>query len=391
MATIAEIAARAGLSASTVSLVLRKKPPYSEEAARKVAEAAKALNHKTDTPTVTARDVAAYAGVSVATVSNVINGYPVSAEYRAMVNEAIQALGYEPPVRKEVRQKKQNKIIIVDDFSNKNMTSGILSTLEQSPYEPLLFCRDMCTADDLTALLESREAQGVIFCNCSEKAMVPEISLRFPAIQCGFYSDEAGGNIVAPDYEWCAYEMTRQLLQTGKQHIALIAYGSTSNTYTTLCTEGYSRALRESGLEPRSEWILGSGSVFDGSFGTLPEIYYEEQSRILSTLMGAPGQTPNGFVFLNSYFALIYQHILQARGYQIPQQLTLGCLSSTMRCACDPPFAVIGQPCLDVGVEAVRQLIARIENPNLAPRRILFRPEKTRGDLLTGRGTDTTV
>ena len=46
---------------------------------------------------VTIRDVAARAGVALSSVSRVLSGHPdVSASMRAKVEEAAQALGYEP-------------------------------------------------------------------------------------------------------------------------------------------------------------------------------------------------------------------------------------------------------------------------------------------------------
>ena len=372
MATLAEIAACAGLAPSTVSLVLRKKGPYSEEAARKVEEAVEKLKHDVQASPVTVRDVAARAGVSAATVSNVINGYPVSKAYRTRVEQAIAELGYRPPV-KTVPPARQNAVLLVDDFSNPNMFSGVYSALEEEELEPVLLNCDTCRESDILSRLERREALGVIFCNCYGKDMVGRISERFPVVQCGYYEEIERGDIVATDYEWCAYRMTRELLQAGKHRIVLVTAGARGEAYRSLCERGYLRALLEAGMDTSAKQVLSPPVPVQPETGF--GIDYDTHEALLRPLMEQQAeQRPDGFLFVDDHFALLYLQILQRMGFRIPEDVSIGALSvGILQRMCKPCIAGMTQSCVDIGVEVVKQLLSRIADPNLAQRRTLFR------------------
>ena len=371
MATIAEIAARAGLSPSTVSLVLRKKPPYSEEAARRVEEAVKALDYQAPASTVTARDVAALAGVSVATVSNVVNGYPVSAAFQKMVNDAIQTLGYVPPVRNRPRAEKQKRILVVDDFSNRNISSGILSALEESDFEPWLLPSGFFRSERLEPLLEHGEACGVLFCNCADAALVQAVAQRFPTVQCGYYADLPDCDTVSLDYEWAAYELTRQMLRSGKTRPALLLDGADSAQQAALSEQGFRRACQEAGFPAAPERILPCSAHRQELV-----IVYEQHQDCFAKLLGLPqALRPDGLVLLNAQLALIYHSLVREAGLSIPESLSLACTDANLAFACTPHMAAMSYPCVDVGTEAVRQLLARIVQPERAAHRTLFRPK----------------
>lgn len=374
MATIAEIAAYAGLSPSTVSIVLRKKGNYSREAEQKVAEAVVALNHRANADQVTIRDVAALAHVSPATVSNVLNGYPVSDAYRSAVLQAIKQLNYHPPAHREGRRKRLNTVLVVDDFSNANLTGGILSKLDEQALEPVLLHRDTCDATRIAEYM-TQGALGVIFVNCPGKDYVPAIAARFPTVQCGYYSDLEQGDIVSIDYAKCASSMVELMLQDGRKRVVLVEDGSFPDEYVQLCEQGFLHAQLAVGDLSCGFRILRSDKTL---LQEKPDAQYSYElhiARLRSLYADNSSLHPDGFVFLSEKIALLYSFLLQQLGIALPEQAALGCLNaSSLLYGANPKIKSVSQFCPDVGVEAVNQLIRRSKNPTVSPRRCLFNP-----------------
>jgi DNA-binding LacI/PurR family transcriptional regulator len=93
----------------------------------------------------TIKDVAARAGVGIGTVSRVINDQPnVTADTRARVQAAIDSLDYHPSrvARALSRQRSNSIAVVVPFFTHTSLTErvrGVLTALADSPFELVVF------------------------------------------------------------------------------------------------------------------------------------------------------------------------------------------------------------------------------------------------------------
>ena len=119
---------------------------------------------------VTIRDVAARAGVALSSVSRVLSGHPdVSASMRAKVEEAAQALGYEPDLLAQSLRSGATRTIgfIIRDIANPLfavVARACEQELRRNGYSLILMNSDgsVETESKNFALLRRRRVDGVI-------------------------------------------------------------------------------------------------------------------------------------------------------------------------------------------------------------------------------------
>ena len=118
---------------------------------------------------MTIHDIAKMAGVSSAAVSRYLNGGPLSAEKRALIQSAIEQTGYRPDTAAQtLRTGKVRQIGVVAPSLNSQSVSrvaaGIAEELEAADYLMLLANSDGDEAKELRYLdaLERNHTAGII-------------------------------------------------------------------------------------------------------------------------------------------------------------------------------------------------------------------------------------
>jgi LacI family transcriptional regulator len=181
----------------------------------------------------TIRDVASRAGVSVTTVSHVVNTTrPVSAAVRARVDEAIRTLGYVPSaVARSLK-------------SNTTRTLGMLIPNSSNPYfaeivravEDRCFASGyaliLCNTDDaperqsvyLTVLAERRIDGLIVVSTGDDDALVAQLhGLKMPTVLLDREIGDPGCDMVETAHKEGALLAVRHLLALGHRRIACIA------------------------------------------------------------------------------------------------------------------------------------------------------------------------
>ena len=122
-------------------------------------------------------DVAQKAGVAISTVSNYLNNKYISPERRKAIQEAIEVLNYVPSQSaKRLKTKKSNQIAVIlpsiEERVYAEILTGALEPLKQSGYNPVLYLTDDIDIAEENALKEclSSDYAGVILCTCNPTA-----------------------------------------------------------------------------------------------------------------------------------------------------------------------------------------------------------------------------
>jgi LacI family transcriptional regulator, repressor for deo operon, udp, cdd, tsx, nupC, and nupG len=205
----------------------------------------------------TLKDVAARAGVSVKTVSNVVNGYTfVTEENRRRVQEAIDHLGYVPNIgARNLRKGRTGFLTLaVPELAN--------------PYfaELCALVMNAAAAYDWTVLIEQTGGERdreLTVVNAAHRSLVDAIILSplgllpadltdagsgTPLVLLGERALHAPAHHVAIDNIAAATTATQHLIDLGRRRIAAIGEQPGRNGTAALRLTGYHAALRSAGL-----------------------------------------------------------------------------------------------------------------------------------------------
>ena len=223
----------------------------------------------------TIKDVAALAGISYTTVSHVVNKTrPVSEEVRIKVEAAIQTLDYVPSaVARSLKAKTTATIgLLVPNSLNPyfaELARGIEDYCERNGY-----CVILCNSDDnpdkqrsyLRVLLEKR-IDGLIVASAGGDSGLAQglKGVRTPMVIVDRGLDGVDADLVRIDHEYGAYLATRHLLELGHRDIATIS-GPQSTSVAQMRLAGYRRALKEAGVEVSPGRMLESDFTSTGGY-----------------------------------------------------------------------------------------------------------------------------
>lgn len=303
----------------------------------------------------TIQDVAARAGVSISTVSRVLNdtGYPMRPETRQRVLEAIEALDFRPsPLARGLLGKSTRTIgLVIPDISN--------------PYYPLLSrgVEDVASEHDYTVIfgntdrnraklrrylevLREKQADGIIFAgggieNEGEPLPLEELGNRvvlvgrhrwpFPSVQVD--------NIRA------AYRATSHLIDLGHRRIAYIG-GPTTLTSARDRLKGYRQAMAELGAGVEEALIR------EGDFG------FESGYTAALSLLKTPGARPTAIFAANDRMALAAMAAAFDVGRRVPEELAVVGFDDTPTARyVRPPLTTVSLPSYEMGASAAQLLL----------------------------------
>lgn len=228
---------------------------------------------------MTLKDIAEKAGTSIMTVSNVINGKHnrVSAQTIEKVNQIIKEYNYVPNLSARSLTNKTSNIIGIitavnrDDGPTNHLENPYVSTmigtlereLRQNGY--YIMVRSASRVEELNQLLKNWNLDGLIF-------LYPDLddclSEFFKTASCPiaiFDScvDYKGIINVCSDDEKGLYLSTKYAINHGHDHIAFVA-DYEGNPLLTKRLNGYKKALEDSGIPFRPEYIFSYAPTYEG-------------------------------------------------------------------------------------------------------------------------------
>ncbi|GAB4576468.1 MAG: substrate-binding domain-containing protein [Anaerolineae bacterium] len=315
----------------------------------------------------TMHDVARQARVSIATVSHVINNTrPVSDELRTRVLDAMAALNYQPNAFARALRSKQSLTIgvIVPDSSNPffaDLMRGIEDVSLENEYSVMLgesrgdLNKEIVHTENLVA----KQVDGIIFAAAGAGAAhieklvdqgVPVVLVeRDPKtlpVDAVLISNFEGGQLAA-----------RHLLALGHTQIACIT-GPKRLTLREDRLRGFVTALAEAGI------TLDADHIREGNFST--HSGYQHAQALLRL---AP--RPTAIFAFNDMMALGVLRAAHELGIAVPDDLSIVGFDDTYLAAyAIPPLTTITLPTHEMGRCAMQLLLDRINNPELAPRKI---------------------
>lgn len=265
-------------------------------------------------------DVAAIAGVSIRTVSNVVNGYAhVSISTRRKVEEAIRKTGYRPNITaKRLRQGRTGTIglavpnlgwpyfgeiaHLVQIEAQKRDYSVLVAETQGS------LTREMAVLENFASGI----VDGFIFSpQVARPADLASLDLRIPVALIGERIRDAGFLHVAVDNERAAMAVADHLIEAGARSFAVLG---TLDPLTGAGPgpermSGFARALESAGL-PSSAWV---------GLEVSPWTYEGSYHSMLAFLQEHP--TPDAVFAMNDILASAAIRALRDVGADVPQDV----------------------------------------------------------------------
>jgi len=310
----------------------------------------------------TIKDVAALAGISYTTVSHVVNKTrPVSEEVRLKVEAAIKSLDYVPSaVARSLKAKTTATIgLLVPNSLNPyfaELARGIEDYCERNGY-----CVILCNSDDnpdkqrsyLRVLLEKR-IDGLIVASAGGDSGLAQglAGVKTPMVIVDRGLEGVDADLVRIDHEYGAYLATRHLLELGHRDIATIG-GPASTSVAQMRQAGFARALKEAGVEVSPSRMLESDFTSTGG--------YNAASVLLE-------HNPPSAIFAgNDMIGIGVLRAAAERNVRVPAELSvIGFDDIQMSRYVYPALTTVGQSILQLGEMAAEVLLRRIATPDLA-------------------------
>lgn len=321
--------------------------------------------------------IAKVAGVSKTTVHHVMHQTGrIGDDTRKRVLDAIAELGYRPNlVARSLRAQRTCTVgVIVGEIAGSNLVhivEGIDSVAEPQEYSILLATsqRDPVREQRMADLLLARGADGLLVMPAHPTAN----STYFDDLISGgarivFMDRELLGcsaDIVSTDNIWGGYLAARHLMTSGRSRLGFVTTISSERRSTSVQARlvGCNRALDEAGLPAASELGLDTEDVLP-----LERFAYNAVKARLS----------EGDLKLDALFAahdgIAYGAIeaLLDCGLRVPEDVAVvGFDDLDTSAFVHPPLSTVRQPSRDIGAEAMRLLLRRLEEetaPGLSQR-----------------------
>ena len=323
----------------------------------------------------TIKDVALRAGVSVTTVSHVVNDTRhVSAKGRERVEEAIRELGYVPNAM--ARSLK----------SNTTSTLGMLIPNSSNPYfaEIVRIVEDrcfgagytlvLCNTDDeprrqsvYLQVLAERRIDGLIVVSTGagdDDSLVTQLhGLRIPTVLVDREIADPACDLVETAHMQGGLLAVRHLLSLGHKRIACIG-GPVGVMPSEQRIEGWRIALAEAGATPNTDALLWRGG-FTSQGG------YEAMHAILRT-----EQAPSAVFVCNDLMAIGALRAAHESGVHVPDDLSIvGFDDIELSAYTRPPLTTVAQPKERIGALAVDMLLERVGGKRRDARKVVLQPE----------------
>lgn len=309
---------------------------------------------------ITIGDVAAQAGVSVATVSKVLNGrYGVAQDTATRVKAVIEELGYEASlIARSLRSSRTNVIgILVADFEpfSAELLKGAALAIRGSGYEVVVYSgghgHDHAGWERrYMSRLSGTLTDGTILVTPT----VVDVVNDAPVVAVDAHTGTSGLPTVSSDNLKGAIVATEHLIRLGHRRIGFLA-GRPDLESAQLREQGYRQALGAAGIVIDPELVLVGG-------------YTAADAAAPARQLLQMDDPPSAVFAANDLSAIETIEAAQALGLRVPDDVSVVGFDNVPESALiDPPLTTIDQSIQQMGFEAVRLLIALIEDPSRPP------------------------
>ena len=328
------------------------------------------------TKKVSLKDIAAKAGVSLTTVSIVLNGRAKDMKISEAMTRKILALGKKMNYRpnhfaKGLRTGKTNTIgLIVDDIAN--YFFGHLANIVEEEADKLGYTVMFCSSENnegksrhILNMLVDKQMDGYII--APTKAMLPELEKllkeKKPAVLIDRYYEQLDSSYVTIDNINGSLEAVNYLAKRGHRKIALVTNLS-DQLQMIQRMEGYQQGLKKSKI-PLDQQIIKKIP-----FGLSDENVVKE----IKGFIEINENKIDSIFFTSNNLGVAGLEALRSIGKKIPDDVSVICFDDNdlFRLGI-PGISVVSQPIKDIAKKAVEVLIQQINQRSTSVEHIVLK------------------
>ncbi|WP_372384675.1 Mal regulon transcriptional regulator MalI [Vibrio sp. BS-M-Sm-2] len=325
------------------------------------------------------KDVAEQAGVSVTTVSMVLSEKGrISSETIDKVNQAVQELGYiKNRSASNLRSQKSALIgLILRDISDPyyaEVTAGLSEVLEDKGY--MLFLAQSGTNQDkfdqCIATMVAQGVGGIVFCPIRDIG-VPNIDkvkeLNVPIVCVARAKVGQQIDFVGPDNMQAAKIATEYLIKQGHRQIAYVG-GQSDSLSRAERLGGYCSTLMQFGLPFKPEWVIECDKSQTASAEAVNQLINKNPK--ITALLCHYSSTAFGAVY-----GVNRSNRSVGKDNYIGQQVAIIGFDDVPEAELiQPSLTFVSTPVRDIGREAGHRLISQLESKDSVPQSVILSPE----------------
>jgi len=325
----------------------------------------------------TINDVAKKAGVSVSTVSYAMSGSrPISEATRQRVFKAIDELGYHPNRLARSLASRRSKIIALlypsapsgylDDIQL-DFISSVASTASHYNYGLLLFTSPS-GEKDIQRFINERLIDGLILMEV--ELVDPRVqlmkNLNYPFSLIGHCENNEGSSFVDLDFHAALHLSVEHLAALKHREIAFISstedIETSTRTYVFESVRGFNDAVTELGL---TGYIRGSKSDPERACVVMEELLSEHPE--ITAVIASNDPIYGGVL-----------KVLQNHGFKIPEDVSLiGLVSQQVAERYTPKVTSLTIPSNKMAQLSTEILLNRLEGHEPSPQQVMLEPKLT--------------
>lgn len=314
----------------------------------------------------TMKQVAEKAGVSTSTVSHVINNTRVvSDDVRARVLAVIQELRYIPSaVARSLKNDKTHTIGMMIPNNSNPYFAEVIQGIEDASFK-LGYNIILCNSYDdpkkqaayIRVLMEKRIDGLILVSSGSDQELTQLLADEgIPKVLVDREVTGVAADFIEADHEQGGYLATKYLLDLGHRDIACVS-GPKDLLPSRDRISGYLRALKEAGVKFRMDCLVHSDFTSQGGFSAFQQLL-------------ALKNRPTAIFASNDLMAIGGICAASEARVRIPADLSvIGYDDIALASFSTPPLTTIAQPKYEIGVLTARALVERIMDGNLPLRR----------------------
>ena len=309
----------------------------------------------------TIHDVARRAGVSISTVSRVLNENPrVRAETRRKVLAAIEHLGYVPnaSARSLILGRSRVVALVVPDIGNPfyaRLAKGVQDVCDASEVSVLICSTDRDAAKErrVCERLVRQTIDGI----CFVRYLVEDETLRevcrtkLPVVVIGAKPDDLPVDSVGVFGTGAALRtLLEPVVRRGRRRLAFLA-GAGDSIVSRARTRIYHECVAQLRLDDDPRLIAQAEMTFEGGYAATAGLIRS-------------GVDFDAVFALNDLMAAGAVQALKAHGRRVPEDVAVvGCDDVEIAAIVEPPLSTLRLPAYELGAQGAELLLARAKDP----------------------------
>ncbi|HEY5799412.1 MAG TPA: LacI family DNA-binding transcriptional regulator [Burkholderiaceae bacterium] len=328
----------------------------------------------------TMKQVAEKAGVSTSTVSHVINNTRVvSDDVRERVLALIAEMRYIPSaVARSLKNDKTHTIGMMIPNNSNPYFAELIQGIEDASFK-LGYNIILCNAYDdakkqaayIRVLMEKRIDGLILVASGSDDALSSLLSSQnVPMVLVDREVEGVEADFIESDHEQGGYIATKYLLDLGHRDIACVS-GPIELLPSRDRVVGYLRALKEAGIKFRLDYLVRSDFTSEGGYNAFRQLL-------------ALKQRPTAIFASNDLMAIGGICAAAEAKVTIPEQLSvIGYDDIALASFSTPRLSTVAQPKYEMGEMVARMLVERLNGAGAAP----VRRERLQTELVVRQST----